>query len=79
MRGRIPPPPIVFALPRANDPSQAVDTAFFEQNPHRRSYTRMYIVGETPEPMHPNTWVFVTMVGVERVRGFAPPQVERVN
>jgi len=63
----------VYALPRADDPSQAVDTAFFERNPHQRSYTRRYIAGETPEPMHPDTWVHVMRIRGERVRGFAPP------
>lgn len=79
MRGRTPSPPIVFALPRPNDPSQAIDTAFFEQNPDTRAYTRRYINGETVEPMHPDTQVLVALVGAERVRGFAPPPVERVN
>jgi hypothetical protein len=78
MKGRTPPPPIIFALPRAGDPSQAVDAAFFERNPDRREYTRTYIRGETAEPMHPDTWVYVKIIGVERLRGFAPP-VGRVN
>ena len=72
------PPPIVFALPRADDPSLAIDTAFFERNPDTRQYTRKYILGETPEPMPPDTWVRVLRIGVERVRGFAPPN-ERLN
>jgi hypothetical protein len=73
MRGRYAPPSIVYALPRADDPSQAIDAAFFERNPGTKQYTRKYIPGETPEPMPPDTWVHVMLVGVERVRGFAPP------
>jgi len=72
-RGRYTPPPIIYALPRADDPSQAVDAAFFERNPNRREYTRRYIPGETPEPMPPDTWVYVMRIRGERVRGFAPP------
>lgn len=72
-------PPIIFAPPREDDPSQAVDAAFFERNPSTREYTRKYIRGETPEPMHPDTWVHVMRIGVERVRGFAPPSLERLN
>jgi hypothetical protein len=45
--------PIFFALPRANDPSQAIDAAYFKRNPGVREYTRHYIAGETVEPMHP--------------------------
>lgn len=81
MKGRIPPPRplIVYALPRADDPSLAIDTAYFERYPDRREYTRRYIAGETVEPMHPETLVRVLLVGVERVRGFAPPPVDRRN
>lgn len=82
MRGRnVPPPvPIIFAQPRPNDPSQDIDAAFFEQNPSKHQYTRLYIPGETPEPMPPGTWVHVMRVGVERVRGFAPPRdIGRAN
>jgi len=76
MRGRTAPPPtLVFALPRTNDPSQAVDADYFTRNPQTRQYTRHYIPGETPEPMPPGTWVHVMLVGIERVRGFAPPDV----
>ena len=78
MKGRT-PPPVIFALPRPGDPSQAVDADYFRRNPGVREYTRMYIAGETPDPMHPDTWVHVMLIGVERVRGFAPPPVERVN
>ena len=79
MKGRRTPPPIVFALPRDDDPSQAIDAAFFERYPNKREYTRKYIRGETPEPMHPDTWVWVKLIGAERVRGFAPPAQDRVN
>lgn len=72
-------PPIVFALPRADDPSLAIDEAFFKQNPQLREYGRRYIPGETTEPMHPDTWVWVLRKGAERVRGFAPPTVGRNN
>jgi hypothetical protein len=71
--------PVVFAAPRASDPSQAVDAKFFRCNPEKREYTRRYIAGETVEPMHPDTWVHVTIIRGERVRGFAPPPVDRVN
>jgi hypothetical protein len=66
--------PVIVAPPRANDPSQTIDAAFFAQNPDTREYTRKYVAGETPEPMPPNTWVHVMRRGVERVRGFAPPR-----
>lgn len=82
MRGRTPPiaVPVIFVQPRDNDPSQAIDAAYFEQHPGTREYTRMYILGETVEPMPPNTWVHVMMRGIERVRGFAPPNdVGRAN
>jgi hypothetical protein len=80
MKGRKVPPPIVFALPRANDPSLAIDTAFFLSHPEVAEYSRMYIRGETVEPMHPDTWVWVKLIGAERVRGFAPPStVGRLN
>lgn len=79
MKGRRTPPPIIFTTPRAGDPSQAIDAAFFEQNPQLREYTRKYIPGETPDLMHPDTWVHVMRIGVERVRGFAPPRVGRDN
>lgn len=79
MKGRT-PPPVYIALPRADDPSLAIDLDFFKRNPGQREYTRHYITGETPEPMHPDTWVRVMMIGGDRVRGFAPPrQVERLN
>lgn len=65
--------PIQYALPRADDPSQAVDAAWFRQHPDQRTYCRKYIRGETVKPMHPDTWVRVIMINGERVRGFAPP------
>lgn len=71
----VPPAPIVYALPRDDDPSRAVDAAWFQQHPGQRSYTRRYIAGETVKPMHPDTWVHVIIINGERVRGFAPPQV----
>jgi hypothetical protein len=82
MKGRRTPPPpvVVFAPPRANDPSQEVDAVWFEQHPGQVEYTRKYIAGETPELFHPDTWVKVMRIGVERVRGFAPPaDVGRAN
>jgi hypothetical protein len=81
MQGRTPPPvvPILFIAPRAGDPSLAIDTAFFTRYPDRRKYIRRYIPGETVEPMHPDTRVWVLLVGAERVRGFVPPAVNRVN
>jgi hypothetical protein len=79
VKGRYAPPPIVFALPRASDPSQAIDAAFFEQHPEVSEYMRDYIPGETVEPMPPGTWVWVKLIRGERVRGFAPPAVGRAN
>jgi hypothetical protein len=76
MKGRLPPVPVFFALPRAGDPSQAIDADYFEQHPGTREYTRLYIQGETVEPMPPGTWVRVILRGSERVRGFAPPTAE---
>jgi len=72
-------PPIIFAPSRPGDPSLAIDAAYFEQHPDKREYTRRYIRGETPEPQHPDTMVIVAIIGFERVRGFAPPPVGRVN
>lgn len=75
MKGRIPPmPPIIYALPRADDPSQAIDAAFFQRYPDRRSYTRRYIAGEdSNKSWPPGTLVHVLLIDGERVRGFAPP------
>ena len=75
MNGRIPPPraPIVFVRPRVDDPSQALDAAYFARYLERYEYMREYIAGETVDPMPPGTWVYVTMIDGERVRGFAPP------
>jgi hypothetical protein len=78
VKGRT-PPPIIYALPRASDGSRAIDEAFFKRNPDQREYTRKYIPGETVEPMHPDTWVHVLRIGVERVRGFAPPATGGLN
>lgn len=77
MKGRRAPPPVIFALPRASDPSQAIDTAYFRAHPAIREYIRKYIPGETPAPMHPDTRVYVRLIGADRVRGFAPPPAER--
>ena len=79
MKGRRTPLPIIFALPRADDPSLAIDTAFFLSHPEVSAYARYYVAGETPEPLPPTTWVWGQLIGAERVRGFAPPPVERVN
>jgi hypothetical protein len=68
--------PIIFAAPRASDPSQVVDAKFFRRNPGKREYTRRYIKGETVEPMHPDTWLHVAIIRGERVRGFAPPSID---
>jgi hypothetical protein len=76
VRGRFPPVPVIFALPRAGDPSQAIDADYFEQHPGTHEYTRLYIAGKTVEPMPPGTWVRVMLRGSERVRGFAPPNAE---
>jgi len=68
--------PILVAPPRAGDPSQAIDAAFFRRHPETREYTRMYVAGESPEPMPPGTMVRVLRIGAQRVRGFVPPAAE---
>lgn len=72
MKGRT--VPIIVQPTRADDPSMAIDEAFFMRNRHLTEYTRDVIAGEFPEPLPPGTKVHVKRIGAQRVRGFAPPQ-----
>jgi hypothetical protein len=78
-KGRYAPPPVIVTTPRADDPSQAIDAAFFKANPKVTEYQRRFIPGESFEDMHPDTIVVVRRVGRDRLRGFAPPNVGRAN
>ena len=67
-------PTIIAMPPRAADPSQDVDAAYFRRHPEARVYERDALPGELPEAMPPGTRVWVRRVGIQRIRGFIPPK-----
>lgn len=74
-RGRNVPPAVVVAVPRAGDPSQNADCAYFQRHPKVRQYERDPLPGELPEAMPPGTKVVVFRIGeYTRVRAFRTPQ-----
>lgn len=72
MRGKRVPPPIIFAG-LAEDPSAAVDEAYFRRHPHAREYSRPPIPGEQPA-VPPCATVVVRRIGAQRIRLFCVPE-----
>jgi hypothetical protein len=53
MKGRM--SSVIVAPVRANDPSQAVDCAYFERNPNTVEYIRDVLPGEAPKSISPGS------------------------